>query len=92
MPSFPSSCAQSARTIFTDVSIRDCLKSAGFDVVKETPRFLPLTIKSRCGSLSYPVVSETALATAGCSDVRFGGAAERVSAEVRRVMDRLTKR
>jgi SAM-dependent methyltransferase len=41
------------RTIFTDVSIRDWLESVGFDVVKETPRFLPLTIKSRSGSLSF---------------------------------------
>jgi SAM-dependent methyltransferase len=40
------------RTIFTDVSLRDWLEAAGFDVVKLTPRFLPLTIKSRFGSLS----------------------------------------
>jgi SAM-dependent methyltransferase len=41
------------RTIFTDVSLRDWLESAGFDVVKQTPRFLPLTIKSRLGSFSF---------------------------------------
>jgi SAM-dependent methyltransferase len=41
------------RTIFTDVSLRDWLESVGFDVVKETPRFLPLTIKSRLGAFSF---------------------------------------
>src|SRR5262249_55222568 len=41
------------RTIFTDVSLRDWLESIGFDVVKEIPRFLPLTVKSRLGSFSF---------------------------------------
>ena len=41
------------RTIFTDVSLRDWLESAGFDIVKETPRFLPLTVKSRLGAFSF---------------------------------------
>jgi SAM-dependent methyltransferase len=43
------------RTIFTDVSLRDWLEAVGFDVVKETPRFLPLTVKSTFGSLSFLV-------------------------------------
>jgi SAM-dependent methyltransferase len=41
------------RTIFTDVSLRDWLEAVGFDVVKQTPRFLPLTVKSRLGALSF---------------------------------------
>ncbi len=41
------------RTIFTDVSLRDWLEAVGFDVVKQTPRFLPLTVKSRLGALPF---------------------------------------
>lgn len=35
------------RTIFTDVSLRDFLVAAGFEVIHVEPRFLPLTMKSR---------------------------------------------
>jgi SAM-dependent methyltransferase len=41
------------RTIFTDVSLRDWLESAGFDIVTEIPRFLPLTVKSRLGAFTF---------------------------------------
>jgi len=43
------------RTIFTDVSLTDWLRGAGFDVVKVIPRFLPLSVKSRAGGLSFLV-------------------------------------
>ena len=43
------------RAIFTDVSLRDWLTSAGFDVLELVPRFLPLTVKSRLGGLSFLV-------------------------------------
>jgi SAM-dependent methyltransferase len=43
------------RTIFTDVSLSDWLRGAGFDVVKLIPRFLPLSVKSRAGGLSFLV-------------------------------------
>jgi SAM-dependent methyltransferase len=43
------------RTIFTDVSIRDWLEHHGLRVVTLVPRFLPLTVKSRLGDLSFLV-------------------------------------
>jgi SAM-dependent methyltransferase len=43
------------RTIFTDVSLGDWLRSAGFDIVRLEPRFLPLTVNSRLGGLSFLV-------------------------------------
>ncbi len=43
------------RTIFTDVSLCDWLEAAGFNIVITTPRFMPLTLKSPCGSLSFLV-------------------------------------
>lgn len=43
------------RAIFTDVSMNDWLASAGFRIVRNVPRFLPLTVKSRCGGLSFLV-------------------------------------
>jgi SAM-dependent methyltransferase len=41
------------RAIFTDVSIGDWLRSGGFHVVELVPRFLPFTVKSRLGILSF---------------------------------------
>jgi SAM-dependent methyltransferase len=41
------------RTIFTDVSLCNWLEVAGFDIVKAVPRFMPLTINSPGGSLSF---------------------------------------
>ena len=41
------------RTIFTDVSLSDWLKSNGLKIVRNEPRFLPLTVKSRLGGLSF---------------------------------------
>jgi SAM-dependent methyltransferase len=41
------------RAIFTDVSIGDWLRSGGFNVVELVPRFLPFTVKSRLGILSF---------------------------------------
>jgi len=35
------------RTIFTHVSLADCLRAHGFDVERVEPRFLPLSFKSR---------------------------------------------
>lgn len=43
------------RTVFTDVSLADWLRSHGFEVIKVVPRFLPLTVKSRLGGLSFLV-------------------------------------
>jgi len=43
------------RTIFTDVSLGDWLRSAGLKIVRLEPRFLPLTVKSRFGGLSFLV-------------------------------------
>ena len=43
------------RTIFTDVSLGDWLRASGFEVVRSEPRFLPLTVKSRLGGLSFLV-------------------------------------
>lgn len=43
------------RAIFTDVSLGDWLTSAGLNVVRLEPRFLPLTVKSRMGGLSFLV-------------------------------------
>ena len=43
------------RAIFTDVSMNDWLAAAGFRVIRTVPRFLPLTVKSRCGGLSFLV-------------------------------------
>lgn len=39
------------RTIFTDVSLADWLRSGGFRIIEYQPRFLPLTVKSRLGGL-----------------------------------------
>lgn len=41
------------RAIFTDVSLGDWLTSCGFKIAKLVPRFLPLTVKSRLGGLSF---------------------------------------
>ena len=43
------------RAIFTDVSLEDWLRAAGFDLVTLIPRFLPLSVKSRMGGLSFLV-------------------------------------
>jgi len=43
------------RTVFTDVSLSDWLDASGFEVVECVPRFLPLTVKSRLGGLSFLV-------------------------------------
>jgi SAM-dependent methyltransferase len=43
------------RTVFSDVSMRDWLMSGGFTISLETPRFLPLTVKSRLGSFAFLV-------------------------------------
>ena len=43
------------RAIFTDVSMNDWLAASGLHVVVNVPRFLPLTVKSRCGGLSFLV-------------------------------------
>ena len=43
------------RAIFTDVSLADWLRSGGFEVITVIPRFLPLTVKSRLGGLSFLV-------------------------------------
>jgi SAM-dependent methyltransferase len=41
------------RAIFTDVSLCDWLAAHGFRVTTTVPRFLPLTVKSRLGGLSF---------------------------------------
>jgi SAM-dependent methyltransferase len=43
------------RTMFTDVSIVDWFTAVGFRVVKVVPRFLPLTVKSKMGGLTFLV-------------------------------------
>ena len=43
------------RAIFTDVSMHDWLEAAGLRVIRSEPRFLPLTVKSRFGGLSFLV-------------------------------------
>ncbi len=43
------------RAIFTDVSVRDWLASGGFRVIKLVPRFLPFTVKSAAGRLTFLV-------------------------------------
>jgi SAM-dependent methyltransferase len=43
------------RTIFTDVSLSDWLSASGFEIVAAVPRFLPLTVKSRLGALTFLV-------------------------------------
>ena len=43
------------RTIFTDVSLADWLESEQFRVIKLVPRFMPLTVKSRAGGLTWLV-------------------------------------
>jgi SAM-dependent methyltransferase len=43
------------RTIFTDASLNDWLQSGGMSVKVSTPRFLPLTVKSRLSGLSFLV-------------------------------------
>jgi len=43
------------RAIFTDVSLTDWLESLGFRVIECVPRFLPLTVKSRMGGLTFLV-------------------------------------
>lgn len=40
------------RTIFTDVSLTDWLRSSGLTILHVEPGFLPLTVKSRFGGLS----------------------------------------
>jgi len=41
------------RTIFTDVSLTDWLQTAPLRILRCEPRFLPLTVKSRLGGLSF---------------------------------------
>lgn len=41
------------RAIFTDVALNDWLQSAGLTIIKSIPRFLPLTVKSRLGGLTF---------------------------------------
>jgi SAM-dependent methyltransferase len=41
------------RAIFTDVSLADWLAASGLRVTQVVPRFLPLTVKSRFGGLSF---------------------------------------
>ena len=41
------------RAIFTDVSLSDWLAASGFQVKQVVPKFLPLTVKSRFGGLSF---------------------------------------
>lgn len=41
------------RTIFTDQSIRDWFAIKGFDLLISKPKFLPLTVKSSMGYLSF---------------------------------------
>jgi|SRR6185436_20294309 len=43
------------RAIFTDVSLHDWLEAGGLKVIRCEPRFLPLTVKSRLGGLSFLV-------------------------------------
>jgi SAM-dependent methyltransferase len=43
------------RAIFTDASLNDWLQSGGFEVLKLVPRFLPFSVKSRMGGLSFLV-------------------------------------
>jgi SAM-dependent methyltransferase len=43
------------RAIFTDVSLTDWLEAGGFRVVECVPRFLPLTVKSRMGGMTFLV-------------------------------------
>jgi SAM-dependent methyltransferase len=43
------------RTIHTDVSLHDWLESEGFRVIKAVPRFMPLTVKSAGGGLTWLV-------------------------------------
>jgi len=43
------------RAIFTDTSLADWLASGGFRVVKLVPRFLPFTVKSAAGRLTFLV-------------------------------------
>lgn len=43
------------RAIFTDVSLCDWLSATGLRVVECVPRFLPLTVKSRAGGLTFLV-------------------------------------
>jgi len=41
------------RAIFTDVSLADWLGASGLRVTRVIPKFLPLTVKSRFGGLSF---------------------------------------
>jgi SAM-dependent methyltransferase len=43
------------RTIFTDVSLPDWLTGSGLEVIRNEPRFLPLTVKSRMGAFTFLV-------------------------------------
>jgi SAM-dependent methyltransferase len=43
------------RTIFTDVSLADWLESEQLRVIKTVPRFMPLTVKSRAGGMTWLV-------------------------------------
>jgi hypothetical protein len=43
------------RTVFSDVSLCDWLRASGFRVVECVPRFMPFTVKSRLGGLTFLV-------------------------------------
>jgi SAM-dependent methyltransferase len=43
------------RTVFSDESLNDWLEASGFRIVRSQPRFMPLTLKSRLGGLSFLV-------------------------------------
>lgn len=43
------------RTIFTDTSLADWLSAGGLKIIRSEPRFLPLTVKSRLGGMSFLV-------------------------------------
>jgi len=43
------------RAEFSDVSLHDWLASGGFNIILETPRFLPLTVKSRLRGFTFLV-------------------------------------
>ena len=43
------------RTAFTDISLRDWLEANGLTVIHSEPRFMPLTMKSRLGGLTWLV-------------------------------------
>ena len=43
------------RAIFTDVSLNDWLTAGGLRIIRSEPRFLPLTVKSKMGGLTFLV-------------------------------------